>query len=105
MAQYTKQQALLALFPDAKWSWIGSDYSEISWDASNTDSKPTEQQITDKLSAMETEYTNNQYQRTRQGAYPSLGEQMDMQYWDSVNGTTTWKDAIAKVKRDNPKPS
>ena len=38
-------------------------------------------------------------------AYPSLQEQMDMQYWDSINGTTTWKDAIAKVKADNPKPS
>ena len=37
--------------------------------------------------------------------YPSLQEQMDMQYWDAVNGTTTWKDAIAKVKSDNPKPS
>ena len=41
----------------------------------------------------------------RATAYPSLQEQMDMQYWDSVNGTTTWKDAIAKVKSDNPKPS
>jgi hypothetical protein len=27
-----------------------------------------------------------------------------MQYWDSVNGTTTWKDKIAEVKADNPKP-
>jgi len=26
-----------------------------------------------------------------------------MQYWDSVNDTTTWADAIAKVKADNPK--
>jgi len=26
-----------------------------------------------------------------------------MQYWDEVNGTTTWKDHIAKVKGDNPK--
>jgi len=26
-----------------------------------------------------------------------------MQYHDEVNGTTTWKDAIAKVKADNPK--
>jgi len=26
-----------------------------------------------------------------------------MQYWDSVNGTTNWKDAIAKIKSDNPK--
>ena len=36
-------------------------------------------------------------------AYPSIQKQLDMQYWDSVNDTTTWKDAIAKVKSDNPK--
>ena len=50
---------------------------------------------------------NNQqfgYIEARQLAYPSIGEQLDMQYWDAVNGTTTWKDAIAKVKSDNPKP-
>jgi len=27
-----------------------------------------------------------------------------MQYWDKKNGTTTWVDAVAKVKSDNPKP-
>jgi hypothetical protein len=26
-----------------------------------------------------------------------------MQYWDKVNGTTNWEDAIAKVKSDIPK--
>jgi hypothetical protein len=26
-----------------------------------------------------------------------------MQYWDKINGTTTWQDAIAKVKTDIPK--
>jgi len=36
--------------------------------------------------------------------YPSIQDQLDMQYWDAVNGTTTWKDAIAQVKADNPKP-
>tara|TARA_R100000742_G_C4274718_1_gene94843 strand:- start:632 stop:937 length:306 start_codon:yes stop_codon:yes gene_type:complete len=45
------------------------------------------------------------YIQDRQLAYPTVGDQLDMQYWDSVNGTTTWKDAIAKVKSDNPKPS
>ena len=33
----------------------------------------------------------------------SVQEQMDMQYKDLLNGTTTWKDAVAKVKSDNPK--
>ena len=44
------------------------------------------------------------YISARQAAYPSIGDQLDMQYWDQVNGTTTWKDAIAQIKSDNPKP-
>lgn len=44
------------------------------------------------------------YINARQSAYGSIAEQLDMQYWDEVNGTTTWKDHIAKVKSDNPKP-
>jgi len=44
------------------------------------------------------------YISARQAAYASIGDQLDQQYWDAVNGTTTWKDAIAKVKSDNPKP-
>ena len=55
--------------------------------------------------AVAEEKAANSYKFSREGAYPSIQEQMDMQYWDSVNGTTTWKDAIAKVKSDNPKPS
>ena len=47
----------------------------------------------------------NGYKYARQSAYASIQDQLDMQYWDSVNGTTTWKDHIAQVKSDNPKPS
>ena len=45
------------------------------------------------------------YIQSRQEAYGSIADQLDMQYWDAVNDTTTWKDHIAKVKNDNPKPS
>ena len=45
------------------------------------------------------------YIQARQEAYGSIADQLDMQYWDNVNGTTTWKDHIAQVKADNPKPS
>tara|TARA_Y100000361_G_scaffold140848_1_gene145361 strand:+ start:7559 stop:7861 length:303 start_codon:yes stop_codon:yes gene_type:complete len=45
------------------------------------------------------------YITSRQEAYGSIEDQLDMQYWDEVNGTTTWKDHVAKVKSDNPKPS
>ena len=44
------------------------------------------------------------YIQARQEAYRSIPEQLDMMYWDNVNGTTTWKDHIAQVKADNPKP-
>tara|TARA_Y100000033_G_C2661543_1_gene69770 strand:+ start:178 stop:480 length:303 start_codon:yes stop_codon:yes gene_type:complete len=44
------------------------------------------------------------YIQARQEAYGSVPDQLDMMYWDQVNGTTTWKDYIAKVKSDNPKP-
>ena len=44
------------------------------------------------------------YIQARQEAYGSIADQLDMQYWDAVNGTTTWKDHIAQVKSDNPKP-
>ena len=61
------------------------------------------------LSAFDADATNLEtvavIYKNRIKNYPSLEEQMDMQYWDSVNGTTTWKDAIAKVKSDYPKPS
>ena len=44
------------------------------------------------------------YKDDRRRAYASIQDQLDMQYWDNVNGTTTWKDHIAQVKADNPKP-
>ena len=44
------------------------------------------------------------YAQYRVEAYPSIGDQLDMQYHDSVNGTTTWADAIAAVKAKYAKP-
>ena len=52
------------------------------------------------------------YQKQRTGEagttdtiYLPLAEQLDMQYWDLVNGTTTWKDHVKAVKDKYPKPS
>jgi len=45
----------------------------------------------------------DQYKYDRANEYPTWQEQMDMQYWDKINGTTTWQNAITKVKSDNPK--
>jgi len=43
-----------------------------------------------------------QYDETT--SYASVGDQLDQQYKDAVNGTTTWKDGIAAVKAAHPKP-
>ena len=61
--------------------------------------------VSKKLAELQLEWDSIKYQRDRATQYPSIQEQLDMQYWDAVNGTTKWKDAIAKVKTDNPKPS
>ena len=44
------------------------------------------------------------YAQYRAAAYPSIADQLDMQYHDSVDGTTTWADAIAAVKTKYAKP-
>ena len=43
------------------------------------------------------------YSSLRASDYPSMQEQLDMQYWDAVNGTTTWKDRIDEIKALYPK--
>ena len=65
---------------------------------------PTEEAIQEKLKELQADYDAIQYQRDREVAYPSIQEQLDMQYWDAVNGTKKWQEAVAKVKTDNPKP-
>lgn len=62
------------------------------------------QAIEDRKNSILDEYHNG-YIRARQEAYLPIAEQLDMQYWDSVNGTTNWADHIAQVKADNPKPA
>ena len=95
--------AIIVLDPNAKCRLQNEDLSTLVWEDSNPNNI-TNKQITDKHAELITEYNNNKYQRDRATAYPSIQNQLDMQYWDNVNSTTNWKDAIAKVKSDNPKP-
>jgi len=64
---------------------------------------PTEAEINAEIIRLQAEYDALAYSRTRATAFPSIGDQLDMQYHDLLDGTTTWKDAVAKVKSDNPK--
>ena len=95
--------AILKINPNAKVVLRGDDINtcEIEWLDGTTPIPKAD--IEAKMVEVQAEYDANQYQRDRATAYPSIQEQLDMQYWDNVNGTTTWEDAIAKVKADNPK--
>ena len=43
------------------------------------------------------------YSDLRQKEYPSITEQLDMIYWDSINGTSNWLDKISEIKNKYPK--
>jgi hypothetical protein len=96
-------EAIQKINPSAEVTVRGTDINtcEIQW--LNGTTPISKADIEAKMVEVQAEYDANQYQRDRATAYPSIQDQLDMQYWDKVNGTTNWEDAIAKVKSDNPK--
>ena len=69
-----------------------------------THPKPSKASLESALAAAQAEFDGNGYARNRAAAYPSIADQLDMQYHDGVNSTTTWADAIAAVKTKYAKP-
>ena len=94
-------KAILKINPNAEVSLSEDDINTIVWENGTTPIPKAD--IEAKMVELQAEYDANQYQRDRATAYPTIQDQLDMQYWDNVNGTTNWEDAIAKVKADNPK--
>ena len=43
------------------------------------------------------------YVQKRIAEYPELTEQLDMIYWDKINGTNVWETIIGKIKNKYPK--
>ena len=93
--------AIYKINPNAEFSYQDENIDSIEWHNGTTPISVAD--IEAKMVEVQAEYDANQYQRDRATAYPSIQNQLDMQYWDNINGTTTWEDAIAKVKADNPK--
>ena len=93
--------AILEIDAKAQVSVVGEniDTAVLTWSSSEI----SRADIKTKMAELQTQYDNNKYQRDRAVADPSIKAQLDMQYWDKVNSTTTWQTAIAKVKSDNPK--
>ena len=67
--------------------------------------QPNDSQLAAVDSAADLEERQNAVRETRRAAYANIRDQLDMQYKDNVNGTTTWKDHVAAVKSANPIPT
>ena len=76
------------------------DINKITWHDGNP-TNITDEQILAKQAELQADYDAKKYQRDRK--YPSIGDQLDMQYWDKINATSIWSDLITKIKSDNPK--
>ena len=95
----TIHDALASLHPTSKWIIRGD---VLEWCDEDIPA-PTQSEIDIEIERLQSEYDAQEYARNRATAYASTGDQLDMQYWDSVNDTTTWKDHIASVKAQFPK--
>ena len=90
-------KALHSLRPGAQWVLRGDI---LEWlDTEQT--QPTEAEITAEVARLQAEYDNNEYQRQRSQAYPSIADQLDTIYHEGIDA---WKAQIAAVKQEYPKP-
>lgn len=97
----TNEEEFLNLFV----KYVGVDSNNHAIESTNPlDFGVTWTEIQNTIVELDAEYEATEYQRQREVAYPTIQQQLDMQYWDKVNGTTTWQDAINAVKAEYPKP-
>ena len=90
---------------------VSIDDGAGAFDASGNSVSLDQSKIDAARATLDAEAAQTLYQRqitgeagTTDTIYASWGDQMDMQYKDALNGTTTWKDHVAAVKAKYPKP-
>lgn len=84
---------------------IESPYGSIPLDNNNSDYQRFLQDVAEQgIQIVEgpNEY-HKSYADLRSEEYPTKEEQLDMQYWDQINGTTIWQDTITIIKEKYPK--
>ena len=68
----------------------------------NGQTPPTEKEIDAEVIRLQAEYDAQDYARNRKAEYNALN-QLEMQFDDKEDGTTTWEDAIKAIKTKWPK--
>ncbi|MBD5397989.1 hypothetical protein HDR60_00580 [bacterium] len=59
--------------------------------------------IIEEIDSVPTPAYKLSYTYKRQEEYPSINEQLDMIYWDKINGTNNWETKITEIKNKYPK--
>ena len=100
MENYNLIRALELLAPGVNWSIHGDqNYLNIKW-LDETQTKPTEEEIVQKVAELEYQEEVNEYQRQRAAEYPPYADQFDQIFHDGIDA---WKATILEVKRRYPK--
>jgi len=91
-----------------QWFGFNGEHTYANLIIHSDDAKPTEQECTDGVAALQAAYDGNAYKRTRAAAYEEVKEQLDQLYHDMTAGkldaTGEWHKAIKAVKDATPKP-
>ena len=80
-----------------------SDGATQAWDKDGNVVELNDSLITQEMNKLKTEYDAQDYARKRKAEYNALN-QFELISDDSINGTTTHKDAIVAIKTKYPKP-
>ncbi len=92
-------EAIASLKPDANFST--KDDKIFIWDSPDI-TQPTEEEISTEQAKLQAEWGSQAYARNRKTEYDALN-QLELMSDDSINGTTTHKDAIVAIKAKWPK--
>ena len=98
-----RSEAINLLRPNNKGYVYRGDNETLRWGKKNTDEAPTFEEIDLKARELQAEYNAQAYARSRATEYPSIQDQLDLQYWDKVNSTDKWGEAVKAVKDKYPK--
>lgn len=91
--------ALLVLKPESGWVLNGNNYSDLEW-LDKTQTKPTEQEVEEKIAELQYQEEVNVYQEKRKLEYPNWGDQLDKIYHSGIDA---WKADIKAIKDKYPK--
>ena len=99
----TKALEKLGFLPEVDFSLQDDGDGVYIKEWNSASPQPSEAEIETAHAEWQAEYDSQAYSRARAKSYAPIAQQLDMMYWDSVNGSRTWLDHIEAVKEAHPK--